>query len=69
MQTCEKEWRISRDLSLDNIINQIEQRVSNRHTLNHLCGNMAFVSKIEPISIHDDFNDEKWIEVMHDELN
>jgi len=54
-----REWRIPSDLSLDNIIGQIEQGVSTRQTLNHFYENMAFVSQIEPSSTHDALNDEK----------
>ena len=64
-----REWRIPHDLSLDNIICQIEHGVSTRHTLNHFGESMAFVSQIEPSSIHDALKDEKWIEAMHGELN
>jgi len=64
-----REWRIPRDLSLDNIIDQIEQGVSTRCTFNNFCENMAFVSQIEPTSIDISLSEDKLIDVMHDELN
>jgi len=64
-----REWRIPRNLSLDNIIGQIEQGVFTRRTFNNFFENMAFVSHIEPSYIDIALSDEKWIDVMHDELN
>ena len=37
------EWRVPRDLSLDNVIGEIHKGVSTRNFLNLLCENMAFV--------------------------
>ena len=64
-----REWRIPRDLSLDNIIVQIEQGVSTRRTFNNVCGNMVFVFQIKPTSIDIALSDDKWVDAMHDELN
>jgi len=38
-----REWRIPRNLSLDNIIGQIGQEVSTRRTLNHFCENICLL--------------------------
>ena len=37
------EWRVPRNLSLDNVIGQIHKGVSTRNSLNLLCEHMAFV--------------------------
>jgi len=42
-----RQWRTPRNLSLDNIIGQIEYGVSTSRTFNNFCENMAFVSHIE----------------------
>ena len=64
-----KEWKQPRDLSLDNILGDINKGVSTRHSFNLLCDDMAFVSKIEPLCVEDALKDEFWIMAMHDELN
>jgi len=64
-----REWRILRDLSLDNIIGQIEQGVSARRSFNNFCENMAFISQIDPTFIDISLSHDKWIDAMHDELN
>jgi len=64
-----KEWIIHTDLSLENIIGQIEKKVSTRHFLNNFCEYMTFVSQTKSNNINDALDDENWIFVMHDELN
>ena len=63
------EWRVPRDLSLDNVIGQIQRGVSTINSLNLLCEHMAFVSHIEPKSIHEALEDNDWINAMQEELN
>ena len=63
------EWRIPRDLSVENIIGQIKEGVSTRSSISNFCRHIAFVSQVEPKSIEEALKDEKWVEVMHEELN
>jgi len=63
------EWRVPRNLSLDNVIGQINKGVSTRNSLNLLCEHMAFVSQIEPKTVQEALNDSNWISVMQEELN
>lgn len=64
-----KEQRIHKDLSLDNIIGQIEKGFSFRHSLNNFCEHMTFVSQLKPKFVIDVLKDKNWIVVMHDKLN
>jgi len=64
-----KEWRIPRDLSVDNIIGQIKEGVSTRSSISNFCRHTTFVSQIELKSIEEALKDEKWVEAMHEELN
>ena len=63
------EWRIPRDLSVENIIGQIKEGVSTRSSISNFCRHTSFVSQIEPKSIDEALKDEKWVEAMHEELN
>jgi len=71
MQQCElpKEWRIPRDLSVENIIGQINRGVSTRRIVANFCNHTTFVSNVEPKSINEALKDEHWIAAMHEELN
>ena len=44
-----KEWRIPRDLLVDNIIRQIKEGVSTRSSISNFCRHTTFVSQIELI--------------------
>jgi len=64
-----REWRIPRDLSVENIIGQIKEGVSTRSFISNFCRHTAFVSQVEPKSIEEALKDEKWVDAMHEELN
>jgi len=42
-----REWRVPKNLSLDNVIGQVQKGVSTRRSLNQFCEHMAFVSQVE----------------------
>jgi len=64
-----KEWRVPRNLSLDNVIGQVQKGVSTRSILNQLCEHMTFVSQTEPKTVADALQDNNWITAMYEELN
>jgi len=67
--TLPREWRVPRNLSLDNIIGQVHKGVSTRKSLNHFCEHMTFISQVEPKSVADVLEDNNWINAMQEELN
>jgi len=64
-----REWRVPKNLSLDNGIGQVHKAVSTRSILNQFCEQMAFVSQTEPKTVADAMEDSNWITAMHEELN
>ena len=64
-----KEWRVPRNLSLDNVIGQVQKGVSTGSALNQFCEHMTFVSQTEPKTVADALEDSIWITAMHEELN
>jgi len=62
-----KDWKIPRDLSVDNIIGQIHKGVSTRRSMTNFCNHTTFVSKLK--SICEALKDEHWTTEMHEELN
>jgi len=64
-----KEWRIPRDLSVENIIGQIKEGVSTCSSISNFSRHTDFVSQVEPKSIEEALKDEKWVDAMHEELN
>ena len=52
-----KEWKTPRDLTLDNVIGNIEKGVSTRKSLNNFCETMAFVSQVEPKNLNEALKD------------
>nr|KYP33754.1 Retrovirus-related Pol polyprotein from transposon TNT 1-94 [Cajanus cajan] len=65
----QREWRISRNHPLENIIGDITKGVITRNSLKEACNNMSFVSEIEVKNIDEALNDEHWINAMQEELN
>ncbi|WVZ21878.1 hypothetical protein V8G54_000422 [Vigna mungo] len=63
------EWKVSKNVSTDNIIGDISRGVSTRRQLNQFYMNVAFVSKIELKKIEDALRDENWMMAMQEELN
>ena len=55
-----KDWKVPKDLSIDNIIGQIQRGVSTRRHVADFCNHSAFVSKIEPQSVCEALKDEFW---------
>ena len=53
-----KDWKVPRDLSIDNIIGQIHKEVSTRRHMAEFCNHIAFISKIEPQSMCEALKDE-----------
>jgi len=64
-----KDWRVPKDLSIDNIIGQIYIGVSTRRHVAEFCNYSAFVSKIEPQSVYEALKDELWTAIMQEKLN
>ena len=54
---------------MENIIGQIKEGVSTRSTVSNFCRHTTFVSQVEPKTIEEALNDEKWVVAMHEELN
>jgi len=52
-----KKCRVPRNLSLDNVIGQVQKGISTRSTLNQFCEDMAFVSQTEPKTVADGLED------------
>jgi len=64
-----KEWRIPRDLSVENIIGQINKGFSTRTFVSNYCKHMTFMSHIGPKFVGEALKDKSWIAVMQEELN
>jgi len=59
-----KEWKTPKDLTLENVIDNIERGVSTRKSLNNLCETMTFVSQVEPKNLKEALQDNNWILTM-----
>nr|KYP35463.1 Copia protein [Cajanus cajan] len=68
-QQFPKEWKTSKDLSIENIIGNIGKGVSTRRSIKNICNTMAFVSQVEPKTIDEALHDENWLMAMQEELN
>jgi len=61
-----REWRLPKNLSLDNVIGKVKKEVSTRRSLNHFCEHMAFVSQVEPKIVADALEENNWINAIHE---
>jgi len=59
-----KEWKTPKDLTLENVIGNIEKGISTRKYLNNFCETMAFVSQVEPKNLNEALQDNNWILAM-----
>jgi len=64
-----KEWKTPRELTLDNVIGDIEKGVSTRKSLNNFYETMTFVSQVELKNLNKALQNNNWILVMQEELN
>ena len=61
-----KEWKTPRDLTLDNVIGNIEKGVSTRNSLNNRCETIA---QEGPKNMNEALKNINWILAMQEELN
>ena len=64
-----KAWKFASNYPKEQIIGSPSQGVVTRSKALSECGNVAFLSQLEPKKINDALNDEFWVLAMHDELN
>jgi len=69
LEELPKEWRIPRDVSVENIIGDINKGVSTRRTIANYCRHMGLISQVEPKSVDEALKDVIWTVAMHEELN
>ena len=67
--TLSKEWRYIHNHPTSLIIGDISKGVTTRNSLRNICGNLAFLSQIEPKNFREAEFDEHWLLAMQDELN
>jgi len=64
-----REWRTPKDLTLENMIGNIEKGVSTTNSINNFSEMMVFVSQVEPKNMSEALQDNNWILAMQEELN
>ena len=64
-----KEWRYVHNHPTNLIIGDPSKGVTTRNSIRNLCGNLAFLSQIEPKNFHEAEFDEYWLLAMQEELN
>nr|KYP31467.1 Copia protein [Cajanus cajan] len=64
-----KEWKTSRDLSMENKIGNIVKGVLTRRAIKNICNAMDFVSQVEPKTIDEELQDEHRLMAMQEDLN
>ena len=64
-----KEQKYAHGYLKDLIIGNAAEGIKTRSAVRNICGNLAFVSQIEPKLFLEVENDENWILAMQEELN
>jgi hypothetical protein len=60
---------VQRDHPIDNILSDIEKRVTTRSRVTNFCEHYSFVSSLEPLKVEDALRNLDWVVVMQEELN
>jgi hypothetical protein len=60
---------IQRDHPVDNILGDIEKRVTTRSRVVNFCEHYSFISSFEPFKVEDAPHDPDWVVAMQEELN
>jgi hypothetical protein len=60
---------VQRDHPIDNILSDIEKRVTTRSRVTNFCENYSFVSYLEPLKVEDALRNLDWVVAMEEELN
>ena len=61
-----KEWRFVHNHPTNFIIGDPSRVITTRNSLRNICGNLAFLSQIEPKNFHEAEFDEYWLLVMQE---
>ena len=68
-QNLPREWKFIRNHPMDQIIGDPSKGIITQNSLRNICGNLAFISQIDPKTFSEAENDENWILAMQEELN
>jgi transposase InsO family protein len=68
-QELPKEWRYAKGHPKELILDSPSQGMTTRSSIRNICGNLAFLSQIEPKNIEEAQEDENWLIAMQEELN
>ena len=62
-------WKYTQDHPMEQILGDPSRGITTRSRMLSECGNVAFLSQLEPKKISDALLDEFWVLAMHEELN
>ena len=63
-----KDWRFMNAHPQEQVIGDVYDRVRTRSSYHQVCGNLAFISHIEPTCIEQALNGESWILAMQEKV-